>query len=99
MNLCFIITLNNECVFFGLIVVLAADWVKTVALPVSFGSFSLHYLIVARNFSIVVLRVFVSNDIVLSWDVQSLIFVLFYWCTWIRTLLWWLEVMLLHVNI
>lgn len=91
--------LLDELLFFGLIVEGAANRIEIVALPVSFGSLSLHNFVVGGDLSIVVLNVLVRHWVVLARHIHTLVAVLFSGCIRRRSLLWRLEVVLLHVDI
>lgn len=53
-------------VLFILVVEVAVDWVEVVSLPVSLGCFRFQDLLVRQQFLVVMLKVFVRNNIVVS---------------------------------
>jgi len=89
----------DELFLLALVVKLAANGVEVIALPVGFGGLGLHDLIVAFDFGIVVLSVLVRHHVVLARDVQPLVFVFLAGGVRGGALLWWLEVVLLHVDV
>ena len=70
-----IFSFTQEFVFFGLVIVLATNWVKIVSLPVCLGRLSLHDLIISGDLCVVILSVLVCHNVVLTGNVHSLVFV------------------------